>query len=98
MGFFSSGQKTMAQSIYEKEVKPNLCEKDGFVHVIMINSFSKWLNQLFGVEDKYTNQVGEIVNRMQADGYEIVDIKFSTLQNQGMFKEGEGFNTLIMYK
>ncbi|MBP2015737.1 hypothetical protein [Anaerococcus degeneri] len=98
MGFFSSGQKAIAQSIYEKEVKPNLCEKDGFVHIIMINSFSKWNNQIFCVEDKYTNQVGEIVNSMQADGYEIVDIKFTTLQNQGMFKDGEGFNTLIMYK
>ena len=64
----------------------------------MINSFSKCLSQIFGVESKYTNQIGEIVNKMQNDGYQILDIKFNSIQNQGLFKECEGYHTLIMYR
>lgn len=64
----------------------------------MINSFSKLLNQIFGCEDKYTTQIDEIVTCMQKDGYEIVDIKFNSIPGQGMSKEMEGFNTLIIYK
>ena len=41
----------------------------------MVNSFSKWINQNFGCEDKYTTQIDEIISSMQLDGYEIVDIK-----------------------
>lgn len=76
----------------------NQPKKDSFVHVLMVNSFSKWINQNFGVEDKYTTQLDEIVTELQSDGYEIVDIKFNSLQNQGLSGQQEGFNTLIMYR
>lgn len=91
-------QQQTAQTIYQHQVKPFLKERDGFTHVVMINSFSKWINQNFGIEDKYTNQIDEIVTSIQQDGYEIVDIKFNSLQNQGISKNMEGFSTLIMYK
>jgi len=64
----------------------------------MVNSFSKWLNQIFGVEEKYTIQIDSILNNMQYDGYEIIDVKFSTEQNQGLFGEMEGFYTMILYR
>lgn len=98
MGFFTKGQKTIAQNIYSKNIKPHLKEKDGLTHIVMVNSFSKWLNQSFDCEDKYTNQIDEILVAMQKDGYEIVDIKFNSLMNQGLFGEMEGFHTLIVYK
>lgn len=98
MNFFKGNQQASAENLYQNQIKPELCEKDGNIHIIMINSFSKWLNQMFGVESKYTNQIGKIINKMQEDGYEIVDIKFNSMQNQGLFQECEGFNTLIMYK
>lgn len=98
MGLFSNNQKIAASNIYEKEVKVNLHEKDGLIHVLMINSFSKWLNQNFGVDDKYTNQLNEIITKMQHDGYEILDIKLNSIQGQGLSGQMEGFHTLITYK
>lgn len=64
----------------------------------MVNSFSKWINQNFGCEDKYTTQIDEIISSMQLDGYEIVDIKIDSLQNQGLSGSMEGFHTVILYK
>ena len=97
-GFVKQQQIATAANIYNHQVKKNVHEKDGFVHVMMINSFSKWINQNFGVEDKYTTQLDQIVTGLQSDGYEIVDIKFNSLQNQGLSGQQEGFNTLIMYR
>ena len=98
VGFFNNSQKASAISIYEKEVKPRLKEKDGLVHIIMINSFSKWINQNFGCEDKYTTQIDEILIGIQRDGYEIIDVKFNSIQGQGLTGQNEGFHTLITYK
>ncbi len=97
MGFFTNGQKAVAESIYA-DSKQYLKPKDGKVHVIMFNSFSKWVNQNFECENKYTTQLDTIITGMQNDGYEIIDIKFASIQNQGITGQMEGFNTLIMYK
>lgn len=97
MGIFSKGQKDTAEQVYE-DMKKSLSVKDGNTHVVMVNSFGKWLNQTFQCDDKYTTQLDTIVTRMQEDGYEIVDIKFNSLMNQGLGGNMEGFHTLIMYK
>ncbi len=97
MGMFTKNQKNTAGVIYE-ETKKYLKPKDGKTHVVMINSFSKLLNQIFGCEDKYTTQIDEILTCMQNDGYEIVDVKFNSIPGQGMSKEMEGYHTLIIYK
>ena len=98
MSLFNKSQKNIAKNVFEKEVKPFLKEKDGNVHVIMINSFSKWVNQVFGVDDKYTTQIDSIVTDMQKEGYEIIDVKVNSIQNQGLTGKAEGFYTLITYK
>lgn len=98
MGFFNNVQKATSVSIYESQIKPRLKEKDGFTHIIMVNSFSKWLNQNFGCEDKYTTQIDEILTAMQKDEYEILDVKFNSIQGQGLTKQMEGYHTLITYK
>ncbi|RHW48268.1 hypothetical protein DS832_01505 [Bombilactobacillus bombi] len=95
---FKKSQLNSAQTIYEKEVIPNLKPHDGAIHVIMINSFSKFVNQNFGVETKYTNQLGYIIDRMQYEGYQVLDVKFDSLKGQGISGTMEGFHTLIMYK
>lgn len=97
MGFFTNAQKADADTTYEK-AKKYLKQKDGKIHIIMINSFSKWLNQAFECEDKYTTQIDEIISKMQDDGYEIMDIKINSIQNQGITGQMEGFHTLIIYK
>jgi len=98
MGMFTKGQQATAQSIYQKDVLPFLKPKDGFTHVVMINSFSKWLNQNFGIEDKYTTQLDEILVDLQKDEYELVDVKLGVIQDQGITKSSEGFYTMILYK
>ena len=98
MKMFNNAQKNMANTVFEKEIKPRLKEKDGFTHVIMVNSFSKLCNQNFGCEDKYTTQIDDVLTNIQMLGYEIVDIKVTVLPNQGLTGNMEGFNTLIMYK
>jgi hypothetical protein len=100
MGFFTKGQQNAANAVYTN-LKKYLKEKDGFTHVVMVNSFSKFANEYFSCEDKYTTQIDQIVTLMQQDGYEILDIKFDTLKNQGTGILGsgmEGYATLIMYK
>lgn len=95
---FEKSQIKAAINIYDESIKPCLRVKDGKVHVVMINSFSKWINQSFDCESKYTNQIDAILFLMQKDGYEIIDIKFNSLKNQGLSGEMEGFHTLIIYK
>ncbi|MHC8518388.1 hypothetical protein [Weissella confusa] len=98
MGFFDSSNKLSANSLYEREVRKYLAKQDGKIHVIMSTSFSKFINQLFGVETQYTNQIDLILNRMQDDGYEILDVTHTTVQNQGVFGSKEGFHSLIRYR
>jgi len=98
IGFFDNNRAAVANHVYNDSVKPTLSEKDGFTHVVMINSFSKWINQNFECENKYTKQIDEILVSMQKDGYEILDVKFNSVQNQGLTKQMEGFHTLITYK
>jgi len=97
MGMFTQSQKNAAEEVYEK-MKEHLRPKDGLIHVVMVNSFGKWINQFFGCEDKYTSQIDFILTSMQRDGYEIIDIKFNSLKDQGMLGSMEGYHTLIMYR
>lgn len=97
MSLFTSSQATVAETVYEK-CKKHLKERDGNVHLLMINSFSKFLNQNFECESKYTTQLNVILDGLQNDGYEIIDIKFNSLMNQGITGTAEGFHTIIIYK
>lgn len=97
MGVFTKSQQQTADTTYLK-IRQFLKPKDGKIHIIMINSFSKWINQIFGCEDKYTTQIDEIIMKMQFDGYEIIDVKFNSMQGQGLSGQMEGFHTLIMYR
>lgn len=98
MGIFTGQQKGAAEIVYEKDIKKYLAPKDGNLHILMVRSFSKWSTLNFGCEDKYTSQLDLILSGMQNDGYEIIDIKFNSLDNQGFSKNADGFHTLIIYK
>lgn len=97
MGLIKNTQKASAETVYTK-MKKHLVQKDGHAHVVMINSFSKFVNQNFECESKYTTQIDSIITAMQNDGYEIIDVKFNSLMNQGLTGSMEGFHTLITYK
>ena len=83
---------------YAETVRASLAPKDGKVHVVMLNSFSKFLNQTFECENKYTGQIDAIISAMQDDGYEILDVKFNSITGQGLSGNRTGFNTVILYQ
>ena len=56
MGMFTKAQKNMATGVYA-DIKKCLKEKDGFTHVVMVNSFGKLANQNFMCEDKYSTEI-----------------------------------------
>lgn len=97
MGMFSGYSKGAAQNVYT-QMRPYLAQKDGLVHVVMINSFSQLANQNFKCDEKYTTEIDFVVNCMRREGYEVLDIKFNSIPNQGMTGNRTGFNTLITYR
>lgn len=97
MGFMQNVRENMAAAqadIIARNYRP----KDGRTHVLMLMSFSKLINQAFGCDDKYTNEVDSVLVDLQNKGYEIVDIKLGVLPNQGLTGQREGYLTCIMYR
>ena len=97
MGIFTSGQVSRANDAYAR-MKPYLAKKDGFIHAVMVNSFSKMGNQNLDCDTKYTSEIDYILCCMQADGYKIVDVKFNSMSGQGLTGNRTGFNTVILYR
>lgn len=98
MGLISKSQKIAAETTLEKEVIPNLVERDGMQHILMISSSGKRHSQNFNIDEKYTIQINEILTYMQEEGYEIIDIKPNTIVGSGLGGDVHGFYTLIIYK
>ena len=97
MGFMQNVKDNMAAAQAD-QVMRNVKPRDGRVHVLMLMSFSKLVNQAFGCDDKYTNEVDGVLSELQIRGYEIVDIKLGVLPNQGLTGQREGYLTCIMYR
>jgi hypothetical protein len=97
MGFMQNVKDNMAAAQAD-QVMRNVKPRDGRVHVLMLMSFSKLVNQAFGCDDKYTNEVDGVLSELQIRGYEIVDIKLGVLPNQGITGQREGYLTCIMYR
>lgn len=50
MALFSGYQKNTVQNVYAN-MRPYLAQKDGAVHVVLINSFSQLANQVFKCDE-----------------------------------------------
>ncbi|AUN16006.1 hypothetical protein RSJ16_08765 [Paraclostridium sordellii] len=79
-------------------IKKFLKEKDGKVHIIMINSKDRFSYEELECADNYTNEVDSIVSSMQDDGYEIITVKYQVIKGSYGLSENEYYRTLIMYK
>lgn len=97
MGFMQNLKDNVAAAQADQVLR-NLKPKDGRVHVLMLMSFSKLVNQAFGCDEKYTNEVDGVLAELQARDYEIVDLKLGVLPNQGITGQREGYLTCIMYR
>ncbi|CEO33220.1 hypothetical protein [Paraclostridium sordellii] len=80
------------ENAYNK-IKEFLKEKDGKVHVIMINGKIYIPHEELSCENNYTNEVDSVVSFMQDDGYEIIDVKYQLVGSSE-----SKYSTLIMYK
>ena len=78
-----------------EEVKRLLKRKDGQKHILLLEM--EKLSFLTGYDEEYTTKTDEILSKMQKDGYEIVDVKFST-GIKGDLKQTVDLETLIIYK
>lgn len=75
------------------EIKEFLKEKDGKIHIVMINGKSFLSFKELECLNKYTNEVDSILSFMQDDGYEIIDVKYQFISGSS-----SQYSTLIMYK
>lgn len=86
----------MANGYYK--IKKFLKEKDGKVHIVMINNKNQFSNEELECANKYTNEIDSIVSSMQDDGYEIIDVKYQVIKGSYGLSENDYYRTLIMYK
>lgn len=49
-------------------------------------------------ENKYSSQIDGIPSAMQDDGYKIVDVKFNSIQGQGLAGSMGDFHALSLYR
>lgn len=99
MGFFSNAKADNADTYY-RIAKDNGCiaRKDGHIHALLFNSLSGWATDLSGIDEVYTQQVDRILECLQKDGFEIVDLKFNSMPNEGMSGVKDRFQTVILYR
>lgn len=80
------------------KIKQFLKEKDGKVHIVMINSKNQFSYEELECAYKYTNEVDSIVSSMQDEGYEKIDVKYQVIKAPSGLFENDYYRTLIMYK
>ncbi|GAA0126516.1 hypothetical protein UT300019_24190 [Clostridium sp. CTA-19] len=80
------------------KIKKFLKEKDGKVHIVMINNKNQFSNEELECANKYTNEIDSIVSSMQDDGYEIIDVNYQVIKGSYGLSENDYYRTLIMYK
>ena len=95
MGLFDKNYEKSSEDLYEN-AKQYIKSKDGKKHIVLLNTVSKTTTNGMECENKYTLQIDNFIEKMQNDGYEIIDIKFNSFQN--LPGQTDGFHTLITYK
>ena len=98
MGLFSQQTKDNYHTAMAGHTLKELKPKDGKIHVIVFRTFSKAAVNVFGCDEKYTNEMDSILVEMQNKGYEIVDVKINTLSNQGATGQRDGYITCVTYR
>lgn len=89
--------KDITINIYEK-IKKHLKEKDGKVHIVMINSQIDFSREEFECSSKYTNEIDRVLSSMQDEEYEIIDVKYDIRKDSDGRSYYDYYRTLIMYR
>ena len=97
MGIFKNQREELARQEIEKAIEavPN---PDGRVHVMLIRSFGQTFSgQVFGADQKYNEQINEVLNALQEKGLEIIRVDTNSVPDQGI-SGADRYDTLITYR
>lgn len=97
MGIFKNQREELARQEIEKAIA-SIPNPDGRVHVMLIRSFGQTFSgQVFGADQKYNEQINEVLNALQDKGLEIIRVDTNSVPDQG-FGGADRYDTLITYK
>lgn len=97
MGFIKNQREEIARQEIEKAIA-SVPEPDGRIHVLLIRSFGQtFSSQVFGADQKYNEQINEVLNGLQDKGLEIIRVETNSVPNQGI-GGADRYDTLITYR
>lgn len=97
MGIFKNQREELARQEIEKAIE-SVPNPDGRVHVMLIRSFGQTFNgQVFGADQKYNEQINEVLNALQEKGLEIIRVDTNSVPDQGI-SGADRYDTLITYR
>ena len=94
MGLFRGNQEK-SKNLALEEARQQLVPCDGGMHVLMMVTKAEW-NPSFS-EPTYNREINSVLDMMQAQGYAIVDVKFTPMESHENDKLMY-YSTLISYK
>lgn len=97
MGIFKNQREEMARQEIEKAIS-SIPTPDGRIHVMLIRSFGQsFSGRVFGADQKYNEQINEVLNALQDKGLEIIRVETNSVPDQGI-SGADRYDTLITYK
>ena len=97
MGIFKHQREELARQEIEKAIE-SVPNPDGHVHVMLIRSFGQTFSgQVFGADQKYNEQINEVLNALQEKGLEIIRVDTNSVPDQGI-SGADRYDTLITYR
>lgn len=97
MGIFKNQREELARQEIEKAIE-SVPNPDGRVHVMLIRSFGQtFSSQVFGADQKYNEQINEVLNALQEKGLEIIRVDTNSVPDQGI-SGADRYDTLITYR
>ena len=97
MGLFKGQREALARNEIDKAVS-SIPNPDGRVHVMLVRSFGQTFSGgVFGADEKYNEQINEVLNALQDKGLEIIRVETNSVPNQGI-SGADRYDTLITYR
>lgn len=97
MGIFKNQREELTRQEIEKAIE-SVPNPDGRVHVMLIRSFGQTFSgQVFGADQKYNEQINEVLNALQEKGLEIIRVDTNSVPDQGI-SGADRYDTLITYR
>lgn len=97
MGIFKNQREELARQEIDKAIS-SVPNPDGRVHVMLVRSFGQTFSgQVFGADQKYNEQINEVLNALQDKGLEIIRVDINSVPDQGI-SGADRYDTLITYR